>query len=161
MVEQKGSFAMKKSVNSPEPSDGVQESDVRLKQDVTAAGALPDGLKLYKFRYLWDETEYVGVMAQDVLKVRPDAVSTGEDGFYRVNYAKLGTRMMTAEEWYKMQAETGGTDASTVSPEPIDNDSDIRMKRGIVEVGYLSPEPKPSDTRIKRDVFEVGYLLLR
>jgi hypothetical protein len=31
------------------------------------------------------------VMAQDVLAVMPEAVSVASDGFYRVNYARLGT----------------------------------------------------------------------
>jgi hypothetical protein len=33
---------------------------------------------------------YEGVMAQDVLKVMPEAVSIGPDGYYRVNYKMLG-----------------------------------------------------------------------
>ena len=81
---------------SPEPPD---PSDVRLKRDIDVVGSLPDGLKLYRFRYNWEDTEYVGVMAQDVLEVQPDAVITGEDGFYRVDYGKLGTRMMTYADW--------------------------------------------------------------
>jgi hypothetical protein len=32
-------------------------------------------------------------MAQDVIKVMPEAVVTGEDGYYRVDYAMLGTAM--------------------------------------------------------------------
>ena len=37
---------------------------------------------------------YIGVMAQDVLKVEPSAVSVGTDGFYRVDYHKLGIDML-------------------------------------------------------------------
>jgi hypothetical protein len=36
---------------------------------------------------------YEGPLAQDVQKVRPDAVYTGPDGFLRVDYAKLGIKM--------------------------------------------------------------------
>ena len=32
-------------------------------------------------------------MAQDVVKVTPNAVSVGEDGYYRVNYDMLGIEM--------------------------------------------------------------------
>jgi hypothetical protein len=35
-------------------------------------------------------------MAQDVLNVMPEAVSVGADGFYRVNYRKLGIAMTRA-----------------------------------------------------------------
>ncbi|MCY3013068.1 MAG: hypothetical protein NT171_00005, partial [Planctomycetota bacterium] len=39
-------------------------SDSRLKKDISPLGKLPNGLTLYRFRYLWSETLYVGVMAQ-------------------------------------------------------------------------------------------------
>lgn len=140
-------MSSRKSVrHSPEP--GELESDIRLKCDVEA---LRDGssLPLYAFKYLDDDTEYVGVMAQDVLKVRPDAVSTGPDGFYRVNYAKLGIRMVTRAEW------DASHDNSAHSPEPPAQDSDVRLKRSIEPVGRVSPEPpgdEVSDIRLKRDV---------
>jgi hypothetical protein len=38
-------------------------SDERLKRDIEPVGSA-QGLTLYKFRYLWDDTVYVGVMAQ-------------------------------------------------------------------------------------------------
>ena len=139
-------------VQSPEPKD----SDVRLKQDVGALGSVAEGLPLYSFRYLWDDTEYVGVMAQDVLKVRPEAVSVGKDGYYRVDYAMLGTRMMTRAEWDALQLEGGVLDAG-MSPEP-EQESDVRLKRDIVRLDKLSPEPKPSDLRLKRDISCLGSL---
>jgi hypothetical protein len=147
---------MSKKDYSPEPKD-EDISDVRLKRDVGAAGSLPDGLKLYKFRYLWDETEYVGVMAQDVLKVCPEAVSTGEDGFYRVNYGLLGTRMMTLDEWNTLQTKDVGDFDVDQSPEPPAG-SDIRLKRDIAEVFRVSPEPPVSDIRLKRDIVLIGNL---
>ena len=74
-------------------------SDRRLKRHVKQVGALPNGLPLYSFRYIWGGPTFVGVMAQDVLRVMPHAVVTGPDGFYRVEYGMLGTRMMTLPEW--------------------------------------------------------------
>ena len=68
-------------------------SDVRLKTDISEVGTTVHGLPLYQFRYLDGTGPFEGVMAQDVLKVRPDAVLTGEDGFYRVDYARLGITM--------------------------------------------------------------------
>ena len=78
---------------------GGNRSDIRLKRDIAEVGQLPNGLKLYSFKYLWSDIEYVGVMAQDVLKVAPEAVITGKDGYYRVRYDLLGTSMKTLEEW--------------------------------------------------------------
>lgn len=68
----------------------VQPSDVRLKEDITPVGASDAGIPLYTFRYRNRPGLYRGVMAQDVLKTRPDAVVVDEDGFYGVDYAKLG-----------------------------------------------------------------------
>jgi hypothetical protein len=72
--------------------DGVK-SDARLKEDVCRVGTTVFGLPLYQFRYIGKPETYAGVMAQEVLKVMPDAVSVGADGFYRVNYRALGTTM--------------------------------------------------------------------
>lgn len=41
----------------------------------------------------------MGVMAQDLLHSHPSAVITDKNGFYAVNYAMLGLRMCTIEEW--------------------------------------------------------------
>jgi hypothetical protein len=38
-------------------------------------------------------------LAQEVLRVRPEAVSLGLDGFYRVNYAQIGVPMIPWQEW--------------------------------------------------------------
>lgn len=69
-------------------------SDARLKTDIRRTGTAPNGLPLYRFRYIGMSTEYEGVMAQDVLKLRPDAV-VERFGFYAVDYGKLGLEMKT------------------------------------------------------------------
>ena len=38
-------------------------------------------------------------MAQEVAAVKPDAVSRGADGYLRVDYARLGLRLQTWEQW--------------------------------------------------------------
>jgi hypothetical protein len=74
-------------------------SDIRLKRDIAALGRHADGINLYRFRYLWSDTVHVGVMAQEVASARPDAVLQGADGYLRVDYARLGLRMRTWDEW--------------------------------------------------------------
>jgi hypothetical protein len=69
------------------------ESDARLKTEIEQVGTTVYGLPLYHFRYKNGTERFQGVMAQDVLKVMPDAVVVGEDGYYRVRYAELGIRM--------------------------------------------------------------------
>ena len=78
-------------------------SDRRLKKDVVRVATYASGLGLYRFKYLWGNTEYVGVMAQDLLEKRDDAVAQGADGFLRVDYARLGLEMLTYAEWRKRQ----------------------------------------------------------
>jgi hypothetical protein len=76
-------------------------SDIRLKRDIVEVGRLGNGLHLYHFRYNWADQEYVGVMAQEVLKVVPGAVSRSADGYLRVDYGKLGLRLETWDEWLR------------------------------------------------------------
>lgn len=67
----------------------VAASDRRLKRDIVKLGERPDGLGVYLFRYLWSPLQHIGVMAQEVLKVKPDAVVTMPNGFMAVNYGML------------------------------------------------------------------------
>lgn len=81
----------------------IPESDIRLKRDIQLLTTLSDGMKIYSFKYLWSDETHVGVMAQDLL-ANPawrDAVVTQANGFYAVNYAMLGLKMVTLEEWNK------------------------------------------------------------
>jgi hypothetical protein len=65
-------------------------SDRRLKKDVRPVGVTASGLRVYKFRYLWDTIKTlprVGYMADEVSKIFPHAVSRDISGYDRVNYA--------------------------------------------------------------------------
>jgi hypothetical protein len=68
-------------------------SDRRLKKEVTRVAEHPAGFGICRFKYLWSDTQYLGVIAQEVLEVMPDAVVRGTDGFLRVDYAALGMQM--------------------------------------------------------------------
>jgi hypothetical protein len=68
-------------------------SDARLKTDIERVGVAANGLPLYNFRYVWSDEVYQGVMAQDVLEVCPEAVSTLPGGYMSVDYDMLGMRM--------------------------------------------------------------------
>ena len=89
------------------------ESDIRLKRDIVDVGHLENGIGLYRYRYIWSDQVYVGVMAQEVAEIVPDAVVYGDDGYLRVDYARLGLRLITWEEWVAacrplaLQAENG------------------------------------------------------
>lgn len=70
-------------------------SDIRTKEHIKQIGFLPNGLSVYEYEYKpeWkDEAghgKFVGVMAQDVEKVMPEAVITRPDGYKMVNYGVL------------------------------------------------------------------------
>ena len=67
-------------------------SDRRLKHDITPASTLPNGLKLYSWRYLGGSHRFTGVMAQDLLADArfAGAVAVDTDGLMRVDYGQLG-----------------------------------------------------------------------
>ncbi len=61
-------------------------SDRRLKEDIVKIDELENGTPVYQFRY-WDSPEiHIGLMADDVEKFAPDAVSEGFFGFKMVDY---------------------------------------------------------------------------
>jgi Chaperone of endosialidase len=74
-------------------------SDLRLKRDIALLARLDNGIGLYRYRYHWSDTVYVGVMAQEVAAIVPHAVVQGADGYLRVAYQYLGLRLLTWDEW--------------------------------------------------------------
>lgn len=62
-------------------------SDSELKENVICVGQLYNGLPVYLFTYRGDNEPRLGLMAQDVLSVNPDAVSIDKSGYFKVNYA--------------------------------------------------------------------------
>jgi Chaperone of endosialidase len=72
----------------------ILKSDERLKENIKKVGSLDNGLNLYSYNYKdgynLPEGKQVGVLAQEVEKVIPEAVVEMDDGFKSVNYAMLG-----------------------------------------------------------------------
>lgn len=63
-------------------------SDRRLKTDIRKVGKTDDGLNVYTYRYITGGPVQMGVMADEVEKVKPEAV--GEiNGFKAVNYGMI------------------------------------------------------------------------
>ena len=87
-------------------SGGGGWSDSRLKRDVRIVGRSPSGLTIYAFRYIWGGPEYVGVMAQDLLSTRPDAIVRTGAGFLWVDYDRIDVEMMLAEDYFERGRST-------------------------------------------------------
>lgn len=70
---------------------GLLFSDERVKTDVEPVGELADGQTVYSYKYRGDDTPQLGLIAQEVLEHRPDAVhSVG--GVLAVDYDKATSR---------------------------------------------------------------------
>lgn len=60
-------------------------SDRRLKENIQELGVLKNGLPFYSFNYLWDKTPKIGLMADEVELIHPEAVIE-VNGYKMVNY---------------------------------------------------------------------------
>ena len=100
-------FAIQSLVNDLDAKNRAAEiaatvshtSDAALKRDVVRIGELASGIGLYRYRYIWSDVFYVGVIAQEVQAVRPEAVTRSANGYLKVDYGLLGIRMTTWREW--------------------------------------------------------------
>lgn len=62
-------------------------SDRRLKEDIEPVGVIENGLTVYRYRMKGDRRFQIGLMADEVEKIAPEAVITDANGFKMVNYA--------------------------------------------------------------------------
>jgi hypothetical protein len=93
---------------------GGRRSDIRLKHDIVLLGHLDNGLGFYRFSYNGGTKAYVGVMAQEVQQIMPQAVSRGRDGYLRVDYRRLSLKFESYDQWIG----SGGEIPSAPSPRP-------------------------------------------
>jgi uncharacterized protein DUF3300/endosialidase-like protein len=87
---------------------GGRRSDVALKHDIILLGHLDNGLGFYRFAYNGSKRAYVGVLAQEVQRIRPDAVVQGSDGYLSVHYHQLGLKFQTYRSWMQLGAHIPG-----------------------------------------------------
>lgn len=64
-------------------------SDANVKEDITLIARETDGLGIYSYRYKGSKSWQVGVMAQEVRKLRPNAIGPKVAGWLTVNYGAL------------------------------------------------------------------------
>jgi Chaperone of endosialidase len=69
----------------------LKASDRRLKTDIQSVGLLANGLTVYRYRYKSGGPTHIGVMADEVAAIAPEAYVKGGagDGFDAVDYSKL------------------------------------------------------------------------
>ncbi len=61
-------------------------SDIRFKENLHKVGKLDNGLDVYLFNYKNDKTPRLGLIAQQVRKIRPEAVIEDKSGYLSVRY---------------------------------------------------------------------------
>lgn len=61
-------------------------SDSRLKENIKILARLPNGIEICSYNFIGMKNRVLGVIAQQVRDIMPEAVAVGPDGFLRVNY---------------------------------------------------------------------------
>ena len=72
-------------------------SDLRTKENIKFEGVLPSGLNIYSYEYKNEFKDkataghgrYTGVMAQEALRIIPEAVSVDSEGYFTVDYSLI------------------------------------------------------------------------
>ena len=67
----------------------IMASDRRLKKNIQLLGIRQDGLGIYSYEYLWADKPSIGVMADEVVLMRPEALGPSIAGYATVNYGAL------------------------------------------------------------------------
>ena len=71
----------------------ARASDKTLKENIVKVGKSPSGFNIYEWNYLWSPERFRGVIAQEVQKIKPQAVLSNIFGHLLVDYSKLDVNM--------------------------------------------------------------------
>lgn len=71
--------------------------DIRTKENISLIGNLPNGLNVYEFEYKPEfkdhkfagHGKFIGLMAQEVERIFPEAVFVTDNGYKAINYSKV------------------------------------------------------------------------
>lgn len=87
-----GGVSTGKSSNKPGMGQfigAMMASDRRLKKNIKKITTLDNGLGLYKYDYIDGRGPYIGVMADEVEQIMPEALGPVVDGYATVDYNKI------------------------------------------------------------------------
>jgi hypothetical protein len=99
-------------------------SDERLKEDLQQIGTLADGTPIYRFRYKGEDTTRIGLSAQDLEEVTPEAVSeydapsAGTDTG-TVKYVDMDAATRRAADMVAQGGEPGAVGGYPALPPPM------------------------------------------
>jgi hypothetical protein len=93
----------------------VAAVDLMLRSNTTSScsAGSATGLVSIASSYNGSDKAYVGVLAQEVQAIAPEAVVRRPDGYLRVYYEKLGLQLQTYEAWIAAGARLPTTTGET------------------------------------------------
>ena len=71
-------------------------TDRKLKENIKKIGESISGLGIYKFNYIGRSQKWIGTMADEVRKIKPEAVFKMKNGFEGVRYDLIDVKMREA-----------------------------------------------------------------
>ena len=74
----------------------IAASDRNLKENIKKIGESISGLGIYKFNYIGQTQKWIGTMADEVKKIKPEAVFLMKNGFQGVRYGMIDVNMRRA-----------------------------------------------------------------
>jgi hypothetical protein len=96
LMAQAGQQSVSKSKDKPglggflgQMGAGIAASDRRLKKNIHKIAEMDNGLNVYQYRYTNDDGPHIGVMADEVALIQPEALGPVVDGYMTVDYGKL------------------------------------------------------------------------
>lgn len=99
LITQAGQTSESKSKSKSKPgiggflgqvAGGIAASDRRLKKNIEYVKTLDNGLNVYQYDYINGKGPYIGVMADEVKEVMPEALGPMIEGYMTVDYSKIG-----------------------------------------------------------------------
>ena len=81
------------------------------------------------------DREQVGLLAQELVRVLPELVSTGPDGYQAVNYAQLAPVLIEAIKEQQQQVETLKSQVAALQTHAAaDHDSRLRLQARVARL---------------------------
>jgi hypothetical protein len=128
-------------------------SDIRLKKNfekIIGLDALNKIINLQAMTYQWksgdDEARHIGYIAQEVEKIVPGLVRTGDDGFKQVSYS--GFVPLLSEAIKEVHADVQGDKARVTALETENN----AIKRDLASVKERADKAEQENAALRQDL---------
>ncbi|MBQ6516942.1 tail fiber domain-containing protein [bacterium] len=146
--------------NSITSSNYTAPSDLRLKNiigEYTSGIDKLNKLKIYNYTFKADPSKQrVGVIAQQLMKIFPDAVSKDEDGYYMIRQEDIFYSMVNALKEFDKKIKNIMTSISNINKDMAD--MELRVENLSKQTEYNAQEIKLLKQRVKNLELKVDSL---